>query len=302
MNLNSFFTKQSIKNVLLTAVGTMILAFGTAVFLLPFSLVTGGVSGIAIILERLNPYEFITLDMIVAALTWTLFALGRIFLGRTFAVKTLISSLLYPLFISLFIRLFAVESIGGYFSFEGSALGESVIIVAAIFGGVFVGLGCAVTFLGGGSTGGVDIIAFLICKINRRIKSSYAIFAVDAVVILLGAFAIGDLAVTLLGVASALVAAVLVDKVFLGGEGAFAANIVTEKADEIVELIISELDRTATVMEAVGGYSKKRKQVVFVSFNLREYPKLLSIISEADKYAFVTFSRVHEINGEGWTR
>ncbi len=298
----TLLNKRSVKNIVLTALGTMILAFGTAIFILPFSLVTGGVSGIAIILERLIPYEFITLDIIVAALTWALFFLGVIFLGRSFALKTLVSTLLYPAFISLFMRLLDSDVLGAYFSFENSVIGEGVIVIAAVFGGVFVGIGCAVTFLGGGSTGGVDIIAFLICKINRRIKSSYSIFAVDALIILLGAFVIGDLAITLLGVVTALVGAVLIDKVFLGGESAFAANIITDKADRIVELIISELDRTATVMDAVGGYSKEDKKVVFVSFNLREYPKLLSIISETDKRAFVTFSRVHEISGEGWTR
>jgi len=302
MKFKALFTRQNLKNISLTALGTLILAFGTAVFILPFSLVTGGVSGIAIVIERLISYEFITVDLTVAVLTWALFFLGLIFLGRAFALKTLVSSLLYPAFVSAFMKLLSPDVLGGYFSFENSLLGEGVIMVAAVFGGVFVGLGCAVTFLGGGSTGGVDIIAFLICKINRRIKSSYAIFAVDAAIVLFGAFVIGDLAITLLGVVTALVAAVLIDKVFIGGESAFAANIITDKADEIVALIISELDRTATVMEAVGGYSKEKKQIVFVSFNLREYPRLLSIISEADKKAFVTFSRAHEITGEGWTR
>ena len=302
MKLKGLFTRQTVKNIGLTALGTLILAFGTAVFVLPFDLVTGGVSGIAIIVEHLIPFEFITLDLTVAVLTWTLFLLGLIFLGRSFAAKTLVSSLLYPVFISIFTRLIESETLGGYFSFEGSALGESVIIAAAVFGGVFIGLGCAITFLGGGSTGGVDIIAFLICKINRKIKSSHAIFAVDAAIILLGAFVIADFAVTLLGIVTALVGAVLIDKVFLGGERAFAANIVTDRAEEIVARIISDLDRTATVIDAMGGYSKERKQVVFVSFNLREYQKLLSIISSVDKRAFVTFSRVHEISGEGWTR
>ena len=77
--------------------GSIILAFGFAVFVFPFDLVTGGVSGFSVALVKILPFDFLTVDMCVAILTWVLFFVGLIFLGKTFALKTLLSSIVYPI-------------------------------------------------------------------------------------------------------------------------------------------------------------------------------------------------------------
>ena len=102
------------KNFGLTFLGTLVLAFGTAVFLVPYSLVSGGMSGIAIVLDLLIDVEFITVDLIVAVLSWTLFFVGLIFLGRGFALKTLVSTVVYPPALSLFLLLVSPDVFGGY--------------------------------------------------------------------------------------------------------------------------------------------------------------------------------------------
>jgi len=172
-----------IKNILLVVIGTAILAFGSAVFIVPFELVTGGMSGIAIILVELLPFS-LSVDVYITILTWALFLLGLLVLGRDFALKTLVSTIVYPLFFSLFMRLAAPDVLGGFLYLKAMTHGNVNLLIAAIFGGIFVGTGCAVSFLGGGSTGGVDIIAFSICKLFPRVKSSVVIFAVDAVIVL----------------------------------------------------------------------------------------------------------------------
>lgn len=291
-----------LKNIILTVVGTLILAAGTAIFILPFDLVAGGVSGFAIIIKQLIPAEFVTIDLIVTVLTWALFLMGLAVLGRGFAMKTLISSIVYPVGISLFLRLTDPSVFGGFFSLQNSSHSDIALLLGATLGGVLVGAGCAVTFLGGGSTGGTDILAFTLCKIFKKWKSSVVIFAVDAVVVVLGMFIIGDFVLTLLGILSAFIAALMVDKVFLGGSRAFIAQIVTKKYDEINAGVIAKLERTTTILDVTGGYSGTPKKMVMVSFTMSQYADLLRIISKADKYAFVTIHRAHEINGEGWTR
>ena len=92
MKQNKVEWRSHAKNIFLTVVGTLILAAGTAVFIVPFDLVAGGVSGLAIIINRLIPSELITVDLIVTVLTWGLFFMGWMILGRAFALKTLISS------------------------------------------------------------------------------------------------------------------------------------------------------------------------------------------------------------------
>ena len=294
--------KRFIINNLLVVLGTFILGFGVGVFIVPFDLVTGGVSGLAIVLDLIIPWDFLTVDLIVTIVTWILFFLGLIFLGKDFALKTLISSIFYPIALSLSLHLVSPDILDGFFYLQGSQYKEVSVLLAAIFGGAFVGAGCAITFLGGGSTGGVDILAFMLCKIFKNLKSSIVIFIVDASIILLGMFIINDLVITLLGICSAFICALAIDKVFLGESKAFIAQIVSEKYQEINRGIIEKIDRTTTIVEAHGGYSGLEKKMLVVSFTMSQYASLIGLIASIDKNAFVTIHRAHEINGEGWTR
>jgi hypothetical protein len=106
------------------------------------------------------------------------------------------------------------------------------------------------------------------------------IFAIDAAVIVLGMFIIGDFVLTLLGVLSAFVSALMVDKVFLGGSRGFIAHIVTEKYGEINAGVIERMERTTTILDVVGGYSGEGKKMVMVSFTMSQYAELVNIINE----------------------
>ena len=289
-----------IKNVALVILGTLVLAFGTAIFILPMNIVSGGVSGLSIIIDKLLPFEWVTVDGVIFVLTWGLFLVGLLVLGKTFALKTLLSSLIYPPAISVFMRLADPSVLDGFFCLAEHPHYELALVLSALVGGVFVGLGCALTFMGGGSTGGVDIIAFSICKFFPRLKSSAVIFAIDAFTVIFGAFVIKDLVVSLLGVLSAFITAIMIDKVFLGGRVALSAHIITENHEEISRLVIERLDRTTTVVDAVGGYSNERKKLLMVSITVSQYAELLAIVGRVDPRAFVVIHQVHEISGEGW--
>lgn len=289
-----------IKNFALVFLGTVILAFGCAVFVVPFDLVTGGVTGLSIVIDEIIS-GLVPIDILIGVLTWALFILGILFLGRDFALKTLVSSIVYPVAISLFLHLVSPDVLGGFLYLQGSVHGELALIISSIFGGVCIGTGCAITFLGGGSTGGLDILAFIICKYLKRLKSSVVIFAFDAITVLLGMFVIGDLIITLLGIISAFVAAIVVDKIFIGRTQAFTAEIISSKYEEITAAIRDRVRRTSTVIDVVGAYSGENKKMVMVTFTMRQYAELISAVNRIDKHAFVTISRAHEINGEGWT-
>lgn len=295
MELYKGNTKLLIKNITLIVVGTLVLAFGTAVFIIPFELVVGGVSGFSIVVNRITGGK-LSVDLLITLFTWALFFLGIFTLGKGFALKTLLSSIIYPIGISLFGRL----ADGGFLRLSESAYPQLAVLLSALFGGVLVGTGCALTFLGGGSTGGVDIIAFSVCKIFKRLKSSLALFIIDATAVLLGMFVIGDVVLTMLGIISALVSATAVDKIFLGGSRAFAAQVVSDRYAEINQAIIERLKRTTTLIDVVGGYSGKPKKMLSVSFSYTQYSELVKIVSSIDRAAFVTIHRAHEIGGEGW--
>ena len=132
-----------LKNVSLVVLGTFVLSLGTAVFLLPFELVTGGVPGLSIVLHRLLPVEFLTLDLLVTVLTWLLFFLGLAVMGKSFAAKTLISALVYPVGVSVFMRLSDPSIMGGFLNLSTSQYSDTAVLLAALFGGLCVGTGCA---------------------------------------------------------------------------------------------------------------------------------------------------------------
>lgn len=297
----SYLTKN-----LLVILGTVILAFGSAVFLIPFDLVMGGTSGIAIIIKSCFPQglDSATVDMYiniaVAVITWALFFIGLIFLGKDFAAKTLLSTIVYPLVFPLLSMLVDPDVLGGYFYLQGNAHQELVLVFAGVMGGILLGAGCAIAFLGGGTTGGTDIIAFLICKFFPKLKISQVTFFVDFTIIALGIFAVGDLIISSIGVLSAYVSSLVIDKIFLGGKTAYVAHIVTTTPAQISEDVIKILDRTTTIMDCKGAYSGEHKNVVMVSFTMREYREILSIVSKYDKKAFITVNKAHEISGEGW--
>ena len=295
--------KRQIKNTLLVALGSVVLAFGAGVFFVPYNLVAGGATGLAIALSNLIPLEFLTVDLCVTILTWVLFFLGWIFLGTEVALKTVVSAVVYPIAFSLFIKIPSQNVLGGFFNLASSeSYGAIAVIVASVFGGVFIGVGCALTFRGGGSTGGTDIIALIFCKFFKRLKSARMVFVVDACVIILGMFAIKDFVLTLVGIVAAFVAAIVMDKIFIGQSQAYIAHIVSDKYEEINRAIIQRLNRTSTIITATGGYSGEDKKMVMVSFTVRQYSTVMALVSEIDKEAFVTIHRAHEINGEGWSK
>lgn len=287
----------------LVILGTVILAFGSAVFLIPFDLVMGGTSGIAIIIKSLMP-SGVPVDTVVnvsvAIITWSLFFVGLIFLGKDFAAKTLLSTIVYPLAFPLLSLLVSSDVLDGFFNLKDSAHEELALVFAGVVGGILLGAGCAIAFLGGGTTGGTDIIAFLIGKFFPKWKISQITFFVDFTIILLGIFAVKDLVLSGIGVLSAYVSSLVIDKIFLGGKTAYVAHIVTTTPNEISRDVIKILDRTTTIMECKGAYSGEDKNIVMVSFTMREYREILSIVSKYDKKAFITVNKAHEISGEGW--
>ncbi len=291
----------TLKNIGLVVIGTLILAFGTAVFIIPFDLVVGGISSLAIIIHKLLPADLMSIDLLITIITWTLFFIGLLFLGKSFAAKTLISAIVYPVGIMIFSKLVDPNVLNGIFCLNQTQHAETAILLAALFGGVLIGAGCALTFLGGGSTGGVDILAFLICKGFKRLRSSIVIFCIDAITITLGLFVIKDLVISLLGITSAFISALVVDKLFLGGSQAFIGQIISEQYEAINTAIAEKLDRTTSIIDIEGGYTRQNKKLLMVSFSMSQYNELINIINSCDRNAFVTVHRAHEVYGLDWT-
>lgn len=290
-----------IKNNLLVIVGTFILAVGTEYYLIPCGLVTGGVSGIGIIFGFTNIP--ISTELVISIVTWSLFFIGLFVLGWKFSAQTLVSTIVYT--ISLFLLNLLSDKFGFLILINSPSLNgniELAVFLSSLFSGIFVGAGCAITYLGGGSTGGVDIITFILCKYIKQLKSSISIFAIDAIIVILG-FIINpahDLALCLEGVFSAFVAAIVIDRFMGGSNQTFVANIITTKPQEITEEVVKKLDRTDTWIDAKGGYTKQGFTNLLLSFSVREYNQVISLVRNCDRDAFMIITKAHEIHGYGF--
>ncbi len=299
----------------LVILGTLILSFGSGIFLVPFSIITGGVTGIGILFS-----SFLPVDITAYIVTWSLFFVGLIFLGLKFSLTTLLSTILYPLILSFILRSGFGENIidllisgatldnnGLIILPDGKDINDGLLLICGIIGGGLSGLGCALTFVGGGSTGGVDILSFVINKFTG-IKQSTLFFTIDALIISIGMIidliyhnSFGFLA-SLVGIISAAVCSFVVETIYTTRLGAYNVDIISDKYEDICEYSIKELDRTATIFNIVGGYTKENKVMIRITFNRREYSKVKDAIAHIDPNAFCTFYQTMLVGGLGFSR
>lgn len=266
-----------------------ILAVGTVFFLVPMRVVNGGLGGIALVI---NEAFGLPIDLTTAILAWFLFFLGFLTLGKSFALKTLLATMMYPLFVFLFLRFIGQDIIG----FE---LDEPIHrLLAAIFGGAFVGLGVATAFLAGGSTGGVDVIILLTKKLFD-IKTSITSFFVDVVVIVLGMVVFG-LLIGLYGIISTVISSLVIELVFVGFSRSYQLDIISKEWQKINDHILYQVKRGSTLVPIRGGFTFEEKYQIQVIIPRAEYFALKQAIAAIDKEAFVVIHQVRTVFGEGF--
>lgn len=134
--------KRSVKNTLLVILGTLVLSFGVGIFIVPFELVTGGVTGLSIVIKHalssIPFFDSVDISVYVGVINWILFAVGFIFLGKSFAAKTFVSTLVYPIGLALVTRLVEANAFGGFFNLLSDVYapyGASTFLFSAVWNG-----------------------------------------------------------------------------------------------------------------------------------------------------------------------
>lgn len=285
---------KTIWHIFLVILGNIVLAIGTGFFLVPANVVAGGMSGLAIIGYNLFHFD---IDITVAILSWFLFFVGLVFLGKKFSLQTLLGTIVYPIALSVIYRLYH-DPIGLAPMGLSEGLDNFHALLAGIFGGAFVGAGCAITYLGGGSTGGTDVLVFIIKK-YFGFKTSIVGFITDSLIIIGGLFVTGMIP-ALVGVMSAFISAVMVEFIFVGWSTTFVAQIISNKEEEINAYVQKTLGRGTTIVPVSGGYTGNTYRMIQVAFDKKEYVILRDAISRIDSKAFVTFLRAQAVIGSGF--
>lgn len=296
---NDFSRKNLPKTFLhlfLLVLGSFILAAGDEVFLIQNGIVTGGLSGIGILFNKALGWNT---ELTITIFQWVFFAIGFVFLGVSFSIKTLISSVLFPVFLYVFADIISRTS---FFTINTGNVYLNDLLCGVI-GGVLCGLGCGLTYLGGGSTGGVDNISLTISK-YFHIKASVTSFIVDFAIIVSVMFLPQNDSIVpfLLGSISAYCCAEAIEKVYIGVNETYIAMIISSHWEKINDEINKELSRGTTLFDGYGGYTGEDKVLIQVAFTKDEYDELLKIVYRADPKAFLTVLKASEVTGYGFRK
>lgn len=277
--------KSRLFELLVIVAGNLVLAFATASFILPYNIVTGGVAGVAVVVE---PLFHIPAQWTINAVVIVMFLLGAFFLGKEFAVKTVLSSIMYPSFLNIIMSL------------PFSMPADLDPILASLYGGIFTGIGVGLVMRTGSSTGGMDIPPLIIHKFTH-LPLSKLVFVTDLLTVALGliAYGVGNV---LVGLISVYVGSKMIDAALtFGARHSKSLEIISSEYEKLLPYIHDNLYRGSTVIEAAGGYTNEQKKIVLTAISSNQYNSLINFIYTVDKKAFVIVHDVLEVKGYGFT-
>lgn len=286
---------------ILVVLGCIVLGFSTSTFLTKNSIVSGGLSGIGIIVQQLvDPTQkFMVVDIVVWGSSVGLWLLSLFTLGKQFALKTLVATVLYPVSLTIFLRVPIFVEIAEIIAGNGNT-GD--LLICSIFGGLIAGIGISFTFLGKGSTGGVDVISFLLNKIFGFPVSIVALF-VDICIIGCGMFLLdfpNMIVNSLCGIICAAMMSLMIQFMYSKKQNAILVDIISTKHDEISKYILNDLNRGLTTYDVTGGYTGEKRIMLRSVISNEEYNTLRQYVGQIDPNAFITFTPTHAVYGEGF--
>ena len=274
-----------IKNFLLITLGTVLTAVGIYFFKFPNNFSTGGVSGISILLGKLVPFLSPAVSMWVINLI--LLLIGFLFFGRGFGLMTAYCSMLYSFLTWLFEVIYPMTA-----PFTDQPFLE------LCFAMLLPAVGSAILFNCNASTGGTDIVAMILKKYTS-LDIGKALLVSDALIAFSACF-VFDIRTGLFSLLGLIIKAFVVDSVIESINLCKYFSIVTSCPDAICDYIIREMNRSSTVIDAIGAYSHEDRKVILVACRRSEAVRLRQYIKTVDPKAFMFITNTSEIIGKGF--
>ena len=270
--------------LLMVLLGNTIYAMAVKCFLLPANLISTGTTGLALVMEHLF---HIPLTGFIFVFNVAMLAVGWRFLGKQFAMTTIFSSLYYPFLLEILNRLL------------GDFTVTQDILLNTLFAGLGIGLGLGIVLRAGASTGGMDIPP-LVLKKFFRIPVSASLWGFDLTILLsqMGYHPLEDL---LYGIILLISITTTLNKVMLMGTSRTEVKIISPRAEEIREGILSQVDRGVTMLHGEGGYLRQNTEVIMSIVSNHELPKIERLARNIDPECFMIVSQVTEVWGGGFS-
>lgn len=262
-------------------VGSVILAVGLNMFMVPNMLAPGGISGLAVVLYYLLKFP---VGVTIIVLNIPLFIVGYLVLGPRVVIQSLLGTFLFSLAVEITAPLLPAAT--------------DDLLLAAVYGGVVMGVGVGLVFRFRGSTGGTGLLSLILAKV-WGISPGQAMFWGDLVVLALAVFVFGTEA-AMYATLALFVSIKVIDAILEGIGTAKSAIIITCCGSQINEKLLHELGRGVTRLEGHGGYTGEGREVLLCVVARQQTARLKAIIYEADPGAFVIIGNATEVHGEGF--
>lgn len=276
--------KNLIKDYLLITFGIILVAVSIEYFFAPNNIASGGVTGLAIIINKIMPK--ISISLITLVINMALFIISFILLGSGFGVRSIITSVM------LSIIMWIIES------FLNPVAITNDLMMATIFGTIICAFGMAIVFESNSSTGGTDIVAKILNRyLNLNIGTGLLIIDVIITIFAIGVFGIDS---GLYAIFSVIILGITVDRFIDGFNSSKEVIIMSSKTEKIGDYIINNLKRGCTYLKAEGAYTKRNIKIVYSIMNRNEFIKLKKYIIENDPKAFISVRESYEVLGEGF--
>ena len=269
-------------NYFLLVLGSFLSALAINLFLLPNNIVVGGVSGLATVIHSFVP---IPVGTIMILFDIPLFVLAFILVGRSFGGKSVVSSILFAVFIDLTASFTVVTK---------------DFILASVAGGAMLGFGIALLIKSGATSGGTDLAAGILVKYFTKYTISQMLFILDGAVIILAGIVFKNFEIMLYAIIAILVSTKIISMVTEGINYAKTVFVISDSAESIANAVINEMNHGLTTLYGRGYYSGDEKTILLCVIYANEFTKLKKIVNRYDEKAFLILSETKEVHGEGF--
>ena len=273
-----------IKHYIFMVLGSLSLSFGTVTFLSPNQIITGGGVGISLLLHSLFPS--ITLGIFMAIVSVPFLILSYIYFGKYYLFKTFLVVILLSTFTDFFKEILHLKAI------------TNDILLAAIFGGIFIGLGVGLIIKGRASTGSTSVVGEIIAK-KTKFKAAEVLLAIDAVIMFMSVFVYNDINKSLYSMLSVYVGIRVIDIILTGRPSKKIVNIVSNNVEVLKQQIRERIEEHGTILTGVGLHQNQNKTIIYVTVDASKIELLKDLIRKYDPDAFMIITEASEFLGRG---
>ena len=276
--------KTELKHYIFIILGSFAMAFGTVCFLSPNEIITGGGVGISLLLHAIFPQ--ITLGIIIAVVSIPFLILSYIYFGKYYLFLPFIVVLLLSTFTDILKEVLKIEAI------------THDILLAAVFGGIFIGLGVGLVIKGRASTGSTSVVGEIVAK-KTKYKAAEVLLAIDAVIMFASVFVYNDIDKSLYSMLSVYVGIRVLDIILTGRPSKKIVNIVSKNVEVLKEQIRERIEEHGTILTGIGLHQGQNKTIIYVTVDAGKIDLLKNLITKYDPDAFMIITEASEFLGRG---